>query len=184
MRRRLAPEERRSELLDAAADLVVEADDLEAATLERVAERAGCSRNLPYTYFGNREGLLDALADRERAALLERLSASSPPSSVRAWVRHVVGALLEGVSERGPLIVMLFDRGPRGIDRDGRQVLAAIVAGKLCEAGLEPRRAAVVAPILGSAMAGAAGALLMTDATVDEVLDEVGRVVDGLLGPS
>ena len=33
-------------------------------------------------------------------------------------------------------------------------------------------------------MAGAAGALLMTDATVDEVLDEVGRVVDGLLGPS
>jgi len=184
VRRRLTPEERRSELLDVAASLVVEADDLEAATLERVAARAGCSRNLPYTYFGNRDGLLDALAERERAALLERLSTTDPPPSARAWVRHVVGALLERVSERGPLIVMLFDRGPRGIDRDGRQVLAAVVASKLSEAGLEARRAAVVAPILGSAMAGAAGALLLTDATVDEVLEEIDRVVDGLLGPS
>lgn len=183
-RRRLSPQERRSELLDAATALVIEADDLGAATLERVAMRAGCSRNLAYTYFGNREGLLDALADRERAFLVERLSAGDPPRSARAWVRHVVELLLEGVSERGPLIVMLFDRSPRSIDREGRQVLAAIIAGKLQDAGLDPRPAAVTAPILGAAMAGAAGSLMMTDATVDEVLTVVDQLVDGLLGPA
>lgn len=59
---RLAPEDRRRHLLDVASAIVVD-DGVPALTMERVAERAGVSRGLVYTYFRNRTGLVRALWD-------------------------------------------------------------------------------------------------------------------------
>jgi AcrR family transcriptional regulator len=57
---RLSPEARRRHLLDVAR-CIVERDGAAALTMEHVAEAAGVSRPLVYSYFDNRAGLLRAL---------------------------------------------------------------------------------------------------------------------------
>lgn len=57
---RLDPDERRRHLLDVAKQMV-EAEGSAAATMGAVAQRAGVSRGLVYSYFSNRRGLLTAL---------------------------------------------------------------------------------------------------------------------------
>lgn len=64
---RLSPDDRRRHLLDVAR-AVVEARGVNVLTMESVAQAAGVSRALLYTYFDNRAGLLEALWD-EVAAL-------------------------------------------------------------------------------------------------------------------
>src|SRR5437764_12764065 len=71
---RLGREERRDAILDAAAALVA-AGDVEAVSMETVAERAGVSRPLVYKHFANRGELLAALYDREAALLHAELAA-------------------------------------------------------------------------------------------------------------
>lgn len=57
---RLAPAERRRHLIDTARAIVID-DGTAALTMERLATRAGVSRGLAYTYFGNRAGLVREL---------------------------------------------------------------------------------------------------------------------------
>lgn len=59
MGRRSMVQERRAEILRALEDVVRE-EGYEAATLERVAARAGVQRTLIRHYFGNRDALIDA----------------------------------------------------------------------------------------------------------------------------
>ena len=66
---RLAPEERQRQLLDAALE-VLATDGFEAVTVEAVARRAGVTRPVVYDQFGDLDGLLLALVDREERVAL------------------------------------------------------------------------------------------------------------------
>ena len=61
---RLPPEERRRQLLDAALEVLAE-EGFDALTVEAVARRAGLTRPVIYDQFGDLDGLLLALVDRE-----------------------------------------------------------------------------------------------------------------------
>ncbi len=69
---RLAPEVRREQLLDAALDVLTEAG-FDAVTIEAVARRAGVTRPVVYDAFGDLEGLMLALIEREEQAALTPL---------------------------------------------------------------------------------------------------------------
>src|SRR5918998_1578996 len=71
---RLAPEERQRQLLDAALE-VVATEGFDAVTVEAVARRAGVTRPVVYDQFGDLDGLLVALIDREEAVALAPLLA-------------------------------------------------------------------------------------------------------------
>jgi AcrR family transcriptional regulator len=62
-RTRLAREERREQILDAATVVFIGRDPVDV-TFEEIAEAAGVSRALVYNYFGDRNGLLEALYRR------------------------------------------------------------------------------------------------------------------------
>src|SRR2546430_1249382 len=69
---RLAPEIRRAQLLDAALDVLTEGG-FDAVTVEAVAQRAGVTRPVVYDAFGDLEGLMVALIDREEGVALAPL---------------------------------------------------------------------------------------------------------------
>src|SRR3954447_3739692 len=62
-RTRLARDERREQLVDAAA-AVLEGRDPAEVTFEEIADAAGVSRALVYNYFGDRNGLLEGVYQR------------------------------------------------------------------------------------------------------------------------
>lgn len=81
---RLPPEERRRQLLDAALELLA-TDGFDAVNVESVARKAGVTRPVVYDQFGDLDGLLVALVDREEAtalAPLERIIGDDPDEDV------------------------------------------------------------------------------------------------------
>jgi AcrR family transcriptional regulator len=70
-RTRLAREERREQILDAATVVFIGRDPVDV-TFEEIAEAAGVSRALVYNYFGDRNGLLEALYRRNVEVLRMR----------------------------------------------------------------------------------------------------------------
>lgn len=180
-RRRLSPEARRDELLDAAARLALEAGDPAAASLERVAEASGCSRNLAYRYFPNHASLLEALAERERAAVAARLMRVPFDAPFEDWFDAVVEAVMDLAEERGRLLLMLFEQSmfPRASQRRG--VLIDVLVGKLVAAGVSADRAAIAGPILGSALLGAAGVVVSGAAPRSDVIVQLRRVAATLV---
>ena len=62
--RRMAPEERREQLLDSAVAYIMERG-LSDFSLEKIAQRAGVSTPLIYKYFPKREDILRAVLERE-----------------------------------------------------------------------------------------------------------------------
>lgn len=71
---RLAPEERQRQLLDAALE-VLATEGFDAVTVEAVAREAGVTRPVVYDQFGDLDGLLLALIEREEAVALAPLLA-------------------------------------------------------------------------------------------------------------
>ncbi len=69
---RLAPELRRAQLLDAALDVLNEGG-FDAVSVEAVAHRAGVTRPVVYDMFGDLEGLMLALMEREEDAAMAPL---------------------------------------------------------------------------------------------------------------
>lgn len=77
--------------------------------MERMAQAAGVSKALVYTYFSTRDVLLGALLQREQAELGDRgmaaaLRAETFPDLIARTTRHY----LEHVRDRGPLIAALL----------------------------------------------------------------------------
>jgi AcrR family transcriptional regulator len=72
-RTRLAPEQRRELLVDAAAR-VFRGRDPASVTFEEIADEAGVSRSLVYNYFADRQGLLEAVSRRSASQLSERIT--------------------------------------------------------------------------------------------------------------
>jgi AcrR family transcriptional regulator len=134
--------ERQGEVLDAALALLKEKG--EAPTMNAVAERASCSKETLYKWFGGREGLLTATVQRQAAQVRalpvpdrgldsDALQASLA-AFARNWLRTITGetsvalnrlAIGEaGIEGRG-LGRIVLENGPRAMQRRLEPLLEA-----------------------------------------------------------
>ena len=121
-RTRLSPEERKEQLLDAAAAVLLE-QGIDGWTMESVTEVAQVSRALGYFYFESRTDLIRALYNREFSRLYDAmLPAFESSASLEERVRATVHAYFDVVATQHDLFALLntlFD-GPE-FRRDRRQ---------------------------------------------------------------
>jgi len=111
--KRLPAEQRREQLLDVAAALMLE-HGFEAVTMEAIKERAGISRGLAYQYFLNAEELVFALYEREMTELEKRLDAMHvASSSFEERVRAATQIYFDFVVDRGGLLATLQMKLPQ-----------------------------------------------------------------------
>lgn len=157
-RTRLRREDRRRQLLDAAASLVVERGAA-AVTMERLAEWAGVSKALPYAHFDNSDHVLIALYQRVARRLgtrvLQSLEAAGPDDDKAAIV---VATYLDAVREMGAVLAAVSAPGSRVADladgdaRRGPRFVADLLVGHFA---VPRERAEAAAPILLGALTGA-----------------------------
>lgn len=136
----------RARAVEAGAHLISR-DGLAAATLEAVAEAAGCSLHSLYATFGGRDGLLAAIYERYSPIVdLERITAE-PPTHLEDTVREVYRltvtsfsreprvfpALLADAFSRpdGPAAPMLAQHFPRMLGSVGAWLAAEVDAGRI-----------------------------------------------------
>ena len=106
-RTRFSPEARRSQLIDAAAELIA-AEGLSAASMKGVARKVGISEAMAYNYFPQRRDLLLALARRELHAMdVRRRNELAQGETRQSRVTLGTLAYLREVAERGALIQVL-----------------------------------------------------------------------------
>ncbi len=121
---RLAPELRRAQLLDAALDVLGEGG-FDAVSVEAVAQRAGVTRPVVYDMFGDLEGLMLALMEREEnaamAPLLEIVGVE-PDDDVdpEQFLVDAIRAFLRAV-RANPRTWRLVLMPPRGSSRELRE---------------------------------------------------------------
>lgn len=159
---RMTKTDRRSQLLDVAATLVVERGPA-AVTIERVAAEAGVSRALAYQHFANADDVLVALYRREVAGLADAiLAAVARRAEPEAKLRAAIGTFLDIVGARHGLFTVLSAAGshvPTAADdgtRAGQRFTAALFEDSF---GLPPRRARVAAALLLGTLNGGVEAL-------------------------
>jgi len=110
---RLSRAERRDALLDATAELVA-AVEIEAVTMEAVAERAGVSRPLVYKHFANRGEMLGALYQREAAHLHAEMSDQvTAADTLEDMFRALIRGALQARANRAPALTVLRAAGVR-----------------------------------------------------------------------
>jgi AcrR family transcriptional regulator len=148
--RRMAPEERREQILDAAVALIL-ANRHSSCTLEQVAEAAHISKPLIYKYFPKREDLMKAILEREFRELRGRGLDSMPPDMpVEKTIRIAVERSLKYYFERGPIIRLLADDPAvadllrAGNRQDRNKTLDFFIAKHLKSSGV-PKDVALVA---------------------------------------
>jgi AcrR family transcriptional regulator len=93
-RTRLAREERREQIVDAAAE-VFHGRNPADVTFEEIADAAGVSRALVYNYFGDRDGVLEAVYRRNLHELRQRIGSVLVKSRGRAALRELVRVNVE-----------------------------------------------------------------------------------------
>jgi AcrR family transcriptional regulator len=157
-RQRMTGTARRSQLLDVAADAVL-AGDLTELTMERLAERAGVSKALPYTHFESIDHVLVSLYEREGMRLGDfiwsALEAAGPGADL---VRVHIVSYFEGLERGGDVIGHLTrpgssvaakadtrDAGPKfsarvlhhfhGVPWDKAKILGSVVHAAVLGAG-------------------------------------------------
>jgi AcrR family transcriptional regulator len=100
---RMSAEARREQVLDATKAIVAEAG-FHAVSIEAVARRAGITRPIVYSHFGDLRGLLEALVERESARALSQLAAVLPTDLGDGDPREILLA-----AQRGYLGVVASD---------------------------------------------------------------------------
>ena len=162
-RTRLAAADRREQLLDVAAAIVLDSGFL-ALSMESVAQRAGVSKGLGYAYFENADALALALYDREVGELYRRVEAAvSAAPDFEARIRAGLRTYLDVVAERGPLIAVLKVRMQgRWFRRSGRKRVGQYLAFWASEIERELGVPAEVASALAAAKTSAVDALSRT----------------------
>jgi AcrR family transcriptional regulator len=106
-RRRLAPEARRSLILDSTAEIVAR-EGVATLSIERIGKEAGVSKSLVYAYFPNLTALLRELYQREMRRLRrQQAHAAENVESIEQLVRSVTHAYLSYINERGMIIERL-----------------------------------------------------------------------------
>ena len=117
---RLARADRREVLLDAALALVA-AGDVDAVSIESVADRAGVSRPLVYKHFANRGDILIALYQRESERLHKDLSIDViAAGTVEEQYRALFRGSMRAAKERGQIFERL--RAAAGMNGQLREV--------------------------------------------------------------
>jgi AcrR family transcriptional regulator len=118
---RLPRADRRDALLDAAAALLA-AGDVEAVSMEAVAEHAGVSRPLVYKHFANRSELLAAVYQRESAVLHAELATQvSAADTVEDMFRALARGALRAEASRGAAFAAMRAAGLRTRERRQEQ---------------------------------------------------------------
>ena len=108
-RTRMAPEERRAQILESAARLIM-SDGLDVLNMERVAEEAGVSKALVYAYFENRTGLLAQLLEADLNRIqAEQARAAQGARSFPELVKATTHIALSEIEQRGPLLRRLLN---------------------------------------------------------------------------
>jgi AcrR family transcriptional regulator len=97
-RRRLSADERRAQLLDATKEIVAE-EGFHSVSIEAVARRAGITRPVVYEHFGDLNGLLEALVERESERVLAELSEILPVSLTEGEPAQLLLLALRGYLE-------------------------------------------------------------------------------------
>ncbi len=164
-----------------------------SVSMEAMAAEAGITKPILYRHFGDRDGLLAAVADRFADELVCRLSeelaaGGRPRDSIAATVRSYV----EFISEDPPLYAFLTQWAPvaspvlAGLVDRAAALLAATISERLAEAGLDARPAETWAyGVVGMVhLVGSRVALLPDESRAQVVEDLIDLVADGLLGPA
>lgn len=122
LKTRLAAADRREQLLDVAAQILLD-KGFRALSMEAVAERAGVSKGLGYAYYKNADDLAIALYDREVGEVYRRVEeAVLRADSFEARIRASIHAYLDVGRERGAVIAVLQARlQGRWFARSGRR---------------------------------------------------------------
>jgi AcrR family transcriptional regulator len=108
-RKRLSPELRRAQILDAAAGLVLEQGFL-PLPIEQLARAAGSSKALIYAYFPSQYDLFNAVLEREMNDLTTAGLVTASQVSDLEQAAVLCGMLyFEQVARRGPLLQILAD---------------------------------------------------------------------------
>jgi AcrR family transcriptional regulator len=150
---RLSGAERREQILDATLALAATAG-FQAISIDAVAREAGITRPIVYGHFTDLRGLLNALADRERARALTQLAQVVPaqldPRPARAIAVAALRGYLEAVAAE-PLtwrLVLMPVEGSPAVLRDrvagDREAIRRQIA-RLLSAALE--REGITAPV-------------------------------------
>lgn len=192
---RLSGADRREQLLDVAKGLALD-HGFHALSIEGIARAAGITRPVVYSHFGDLDGLLEALVQRERiralTQLAEILPSAAPAENPReAWLDAM--SAYARAAERDPqtwrLVLMPPEGAPEALRQavaDGRDAVIAqlteIVAAGFGAGGTPPDPELAARMI--SAFADEAIRLLLTDparypadrilATARWMLDESG----------
>lgn len=149
---RLPPEERRTQLLDAALEIVAE-EGMPGVSIEAIARRAGVTRPVVYGVYTDLEELMNALLEREESRALQQVVKAMPvmPGDGNAEQREpdqiAVDALttfLRAVADNPltwRLILLPVDGTPRAlrdrVERTRSQLLEQVEA--LMEWGINER---------------------------------------------
>ncbi|MDT7783456.1 MAG: hypothetical protein QOF58_1875 [Pseudonocardiales bacterium] len=198
--RRLPPEQRREQLLDAALSLIPAGFD--SVTMESVAKQAQVTKPVLYDLFANRAELISALLEREAgratAQVIEALptdfATRSPDDAFADAVRVFVNAVVEA-PDRWRLVLL----PPEGTPHEFRAQVELVRAGVLAqiedlaalglkELGLKELGGLddLDSELLGHAMLALAemsGRLVLTDPekfTPDRLVAFVSRIAHGL----
>lgn len=193
--RRLPPEQRREQLLDAALGLIPAGFD--SVTMESVAKAAQVTKPVLYDLFANRAELIGALLEREAgratdqvvAALPTDFATRSPDDAFADAVRVFVHAVVEA-PDRWRLVLLPPEGTPAEFRAQVELVRAGVLAQieELAALGLKElgRLDDLDSALLGHAMLALAemsGRLVLTDPerfTPDRLVAFVTRIAHGL----
>jgi AcrR family transcriptional regulator len=101
------PRERREQLILDVAGAVFARQGYHPASMDEIAELAGVSKPLVYSYFGSKEGLYLAYIERAGTELLDRLQDAAPRDGV-VGLRARITEFLAFVEEHGDGWKVLF----------------------------------------------------------------------------
>ena len=173
-RHRMTAAERREQLLDVTRDLVGE-EGFHAVSIEAVARRAGITRPVVYGHFGDLDGLLEAMLDRESARSLTQLADVLPSPADTRDPREALLAAFRGYLEAvraAPVTWRLVLMPPEGAPESlreriarGRAAVVAVLA-EVANRGLAPGQSSPDPALTGrmlSALADESARLLLTD---------------------
>src|SRR4051794_14506975 len=123
--RRLTPEQRREQILDAAAELFAERA-YDEVSVEDIAKAAGVARGLVHHYFGVRKDVYLGLLEQLEA---QREDQIRPPSgrSARARVADSVARWLDWTEANRTLWLATIARGDDMADPDVRRLVSELV---------------------------------------------------------
>jgi AcrR family transcriptional regulator len=106
-RTRLAPEARRTQIMDAAAQMILEQGVL-PLPLEALSRALQVSKPLIYSYFPTQHDLVNALLARSLADLVDPLLDAAELPDLEQAARRCAEIYFEHVASEGPLLHVLF----------------------------------------------------------------------------